>query len=595
MLASVLASMLVAAGCGNDSEFGSQPRFTADGGIESGVDPLSRGKRHFSNGNFGLAIEAFEEARLIAPASVNVLNALAVAYEEVGRSDLADSYFLEALDLDPASSQTYNNWAMAQLGRGNGAKAEELLVEAARLAPGDGVVIANIARVANETALPSSDQAMAPAVPGGSLAAIIAELEPADDRWGPSIQSVAPHVSFLKTLAPGNVAAAASDGALPVVLYPQSAAANILPLPDAANMAPPPPAVPVVPVFTAVLGTLDANGGEGRPMAATAMTSAVPVHYSLQSMTDEEDVTLLASSEPRHGSPHFFAGAGARSDGEGVSPPALPDPAVVRPFHDTLQDTELAAMQFLPTGPEPNPLDGALVAVSSNARIVGLEATIAIRPEPMAIGTWSTVPVPPVVRTASVPLVVVPFSAPPAVATGTIVVPYEPLTPAPAAPSAPAMGALLPAPAPKPDLLGIHATAALPAEAAPAPIVPADPADPAPSLMPTAETGATTNPGFTALAAVPPLAIADALRDAILPAIDGIAAAKFEATSRIPIVVATAAASESVAPPAAIANTDPRLTTLPRATAARISTVVAAFALTDQAEDEHADDNETVR
>ncbi|MEX0808944.1 MAG: hypothetical protein WD044_09460 [Dongiaceae bacterium] len=577
MLAGALASTLVAAGCGNDSEFGSQPRFTADGGIESGVDPLSQGKRHFANGNFGLAIEAFEEARLIAPASVNVLNALAVAYEEVGRLDLADSYFLEALDVDPASSQTYNNWAMAQLGRGNGAKAAELLVEAARLAPGDDVVIANIARVANETAVPSSDQAIAPTLPGGALAALIAELEPADDRWGPSIQSVAPHVSVLKTLPPGQVAAPGNDGTLPVVLYPQSAAANILPLPDTTDAAPPPPAVPVVPVFMAVLGAPDAGGGVDRPVAATSMRSAVPVHYSLNAATSAGSMapaTLMASVKQRGGSPHFFVAE--------VLPPALPDPAVVRPFHDTLEGTELAAMQFLPTGPRSDPLDGNLVAISSNARIVGLEAAVAVRPEPMPVGTWSTAPVAPVAHPASVPLVVVPGSAPAAVATGMLVVPYEPGVTL----GTPAMAAVPSAPARKADFP--PQAAALPDEASLAPIVPA-----ASGTSSASEITQASIPGFTALAAVPPLAIADALRDAMMPATEMVAVADFEATSRM-LVGVRAAAIESVAPPAAMANTDGHSATLPPAAAARVPTIVA-FALANQAEDEHADDSETAR
>jgi len=576
LLAGALASVLVALGCGNDDGFGSQPRFTADGGIESGIDPLSQGKRHFANGNFGLAIEAFEEARLIAPASVNVLNALAIAYEEVGRSDLADSYFLEALDADPTSSQTYNNWAMAQLGRGNGVKAHELLAEAARLAPGDDVIIANIARVVNETALPSSDQAMAPALPGGALAALIAELEPADDRWGPSIQSVAPHVSVLNTLPPGQVAMPASD-VRPVMLYPQSAAANILPLPDTTDAAPAPPAVPVVPVFVAVLGAPDASGGAGGPIAATAMTSAVPVHYSLPATTaagDSSDATLPTSGE----SPHFFAGD--------VLPPALPDPVVVRPFHDTLQDTELAAMRFLPTGPESDLIDGQLVTVSSNARIVGLEQAVAVRPEPMAIGTWSTAPVAAAAHTASVPLVVVPTTAPPAISTGTIVVPYEPLVVKPDRTSAPATAELLSAPPVKPELSG--QAAALPDAAPLAPIVPAGAAS-----TTTVEAMTAINPGFTALAAVPPLAIAGALRNALMPAADAAGVARFDATSRMP-VVARAAAIESVAPPAAMANTDGRSATLPPAAAARVPTIVA-FALANQAEDEHVDDTETAR
>jgi hypothetical protein len=609
----MLASVLIAAGCSTGNEFGAQPRFTADGGIEAGVDPLSRGKRHFANGNFGLAIEAFEEAREIAPGSINVMNALAVAYEEIGRPDLADSYFLEALDAEPDSAQTYNNWAMAQLSRGNAVKAQELLAEAARLTPGDEVVISNMARVATATALPAADQAVIMPLATGSLSAIAAELQQPND-WGPSIRAVAPHVHVLQTLRPGAVAATAQGDALPMVLYPQTAAVDILPMPDVTEMPPSPPAVPVVPVFAAMLDASDPNDAGIHPLLAGRLTSAVPVGSRYPDNGDLHGAqTLLAqaATDMPGEAPHFYERDGS-PDGPEVAVRA--DPVLIRPFQDMPQDVELAAMTFLPIGPEPDDADSAAVRVVTAARTIELEPAVASRAEPIAIGVWST---PPVAASESMPepLQVLPATASSPAATGTIVVPYEGQSAASAeadeaglvvvpygaqsaaVPSDPADHTQPAAPpVAKPDMPA--AEAALPLDsAADAPVNTESEPE---AVTPQAHDVGAVGPGVTALAAVPPLfTFADAIRVAVSPEpVRDSLSIHPDASTRMPLVIAVLAASEAMAPQSPDADTrsvEPSRS--PLAAAGRTPTVAAMIAMwkTGETDDGHEDDLEAAR
>jgi hypothetical protein len=604
LLAGMLASVLIAAGCSSNNEFGAQPYFSADGGIESGVDPLSRGKRHFANGNFGLAIEAFEEARHVAPGSVNVLNALAVAYEEVGRPDLADSYFLEALDRDPASAQTYNNWAMAQLSRGNGERAQALLAEAVRLAPADEVVHSNIARAEYAMTAPAADQAVSPALPAGSLTAVIAELQGTGGDWGPTIRTVAPHVHYLQTLPPGSTAAAAAEGILPVVLYPQMAAVDIMPPADQTDAAPAPPAMPLVPVYTASLGAPDATGDAvDRPLAGLR-PSAVPVHAlpraaskadpAADSLADRGAGIALAVSDDRLESPHYYGGQDPDGNATAL---ASTEPALVRPVHDTLQDLELAAMTFMPAGPESDAPAGTFLAVSPTARIVGLEPAVAVRPEPMTIETWSTAPVAPALRSVAEPQIVVPADAAPVSERGTIVTPYGQQS-AEAPPSSPlsAAPALLP-PSWKPELPA-ETVGSLPDEATPAT---PDPADTAAAPVRQAERNAVL-PGITVLAAVPPLVvIADAHRvAATMPAampVTNDPEPGFAATMRTPLVVAMLAAAKPVESLPAASDRPADIRVVPMAVAARITGIVmtAAMPEIDDAGKDHEEDGDAIR
>src|SRR5262245_23905324 len=91
----------------------SQPKLTA----------YEQGKRHLQLKSPGRAVEAFQEALKVDPDSVAALNGLAVAYDRLGRADVAQRYLDRALALDQDSPVTLNNLAYLNLVQGNTAVA----------------------------------------------------------------------------------------------------------------------------------------------------------------------------------------------------------------------------------------------------------------------------------------------------------------------------------------------------------------------------------------------------------------------------------------------------------------------------------------
>src|SRR5262245_32171691 len=68
----------------------SQPKLSA----------YEQGKRHLQFKSPGLAVAAFQEALEANPDSVAALNGLAIAYDRLGRADVAQRYLDRALALD---------------------------------------------------------------------------------------------------------------------------------------------------------------------------------------------------------------------------------------------------------------------------------------------------------------------------------------------------------------------------------------------------------------------------------------------------------------------------------------------------------------
>lgn len=70
---------------------------------------FEQGKESLGSGYLGLALQQFRSALGMNPQSVRVLNAVAVAYDRLGRYDLAELYYDRALALEPESAATLNN------------------------------------------------------------------------------------------------------------------------------------------------------------------------------------------------------------------------------------------------------------------------------------------------------------------------------------------------------------------------------------------------------------------------------------------------------------------------------------------------------
>jgi tetratricopeptide (TPR) repeat protein len=78
-----------------------------------------RGKRELAAGDYGLAIEAFAAEVARDPKSIRALNGEAIAYDKLGRSDVAERFFQAALAVDQNSPETLNNLAILHLTHGD--------------------------------------------------------------------------------------------------------------------------------------------------------------------------------------------------------------------------------------------------------------------------------------------------------------------------------------------------------------------------------------------------------------------------------------------------------------------------------------------
>lgn len=129
-----LSAMVVLAvalgGCASD---GRQFIFDALAKADQGWSKLpayERGKHYLQVGDYGLAIGAFETDIQSNPKSVWSLNGAAIAYQRIGRSDVAERLFEQALALDPGSPVTLNNQAYLKLSQGDRGAAAVLFARA---------------------------------------------------------------------------------------------------------------------------------------------------------------------------------------------------------------------------------------------------------------------------------------------------------------------------------------------------------------------------------------------------------------------------------------------------------------------------------
>ena len=91
----------------------------SSGHSEPKLTAYEQGKRDLQLGSFGLAIGAFQKELAENPNSIPALNGLAIAYDRLGRHDIAQRYLDLALTLDPNAVVTLNNLAYLNLTQGN--------------------------------------------------------------------------------------------------------------------------------------------------------------------------------------------------------------------------------------------------------------------------------------------------------------------------------------------------------------------------------------------------------------------------------------------------------------------------------------------
>lgn len=70
------------------------------------------GRQQITDGNYGRAMETFQQALAQGEPAAPALNGLGVAYANVGRIDLAAEYFRQAMAADPATGKYASNLAL---------------------------------------------------------------------------------------------------------------------------------------------------------------------------------------------------------------------------------------------------------------------------------------------------------------------------------------------------------------------------------------------------------------------------------------------------------------------------------------------------
>ena len=125
------------------------------------LGPYQRGKQSLDRGDIGKAIEYFLTAHRRDPESLEGINALAVSYDMLGRSDLADRYFAKALALAPRDPEILNNVGYAMLKRGDTQRARKYLLEAKALSSENEVILSNIAVLSAPTDIQEEQGQMA--------------------------------------------------------------------------------------------------------------------------------------------------------------------------------------------------------------------------------------------------------------------------------------------------------------------------------------------------------------------------------------------------------------------------------------------------
>jgi len=117
----------------------------AMGGVSMNVeDPLESGRALLVSGQYGLAVETLDRLVRREPTNPRAMTLLAVAYDRLHRTDLADRYYGAALAADPHFVAALNNWGYSHLLRRDYAEAARLLRLAAAVKGHNPVVEANL-------------------------------------------------------------------------------------------------------------------------------------------------------------------------------------------------------------------------------------------------------------------------------------------------------------------------------------------------------------------------------------------------------------------------------------------------------------------
>jgi len=107
-------------------------------------DDLSRGKKQYRAGNFGLAEQHFRRATETHPNDGEAWLGLAASYDRLRRFDLADRAYAQAIRIVGPRAEILNNQGFSYMLRGDYRRAREKLLAARAANPNDPHAEANL-------------------------------------------------------------------------------------------------------------------------------------------------------------------------------------------------------------------------------------------------------------------------------------------------------------------------------------------------------------------------------------------------------------------------------------------------------------------
>ncbi|WP_194954698.1 tetratricopeptide repeat protein [Sphingopyxis solisilvae] len=145
----------------------------------SPTESLARARSYLGSKQYGLAIELFRAAGKDPALELDSLNGLAIAYDAIGRADLAETYFEKALALRSDDPRTRRNLAAFYQASGQPAKREALLADipmprnaatvAAATGDDDGAPLLSISFAASDARQPVGAELRALSPLGGAF------------------------------------------------------------------------------------------------------------------------------------------------------------------------------------------------------------------------------------------------------------------------------------------------------------------------------------------------------------------------------------------------------------------------------------------
>lgn len=122
-----LASCLASMGCTATPQLNIKP--LQRGASSPTGDAYAEAKRQLEAGNMALAVDGFRRAVRQSPESVDALNGLAVAYDNLGRFDLSQRFYELALAADPTSAKVRHNMEVSRRMQGRTEQAQAVAVQ----------------------------------------------------------------------------------------------------------------------------------------------------------------------------------------------------------------------------------------------------------------------------------------------------------------------------------------------------------------------------------------------------------------------------------------------------------------------------------